>query len=742
MTAVPPPAVLLHTSNGTGLATQLASLRCAACIAHAINTRLLIPRWRLADGAWQVVDGIDSEVLGAVSEEEAAPLLCDLQPDQVRCLHVGSSTAGSADHEGLIRLLSEILGFDLPVHHALRHATAVDVNEPWRSGAALRKSIADVGGLQGVRLLLLPALPPEAVSHSSSMLSAQRRTAITRAIGRPSARIREYAEAKAIAATVCLWFGELAGLAGQQREGVLARAVAAAERLCAEAQLGGTPEIDVLVIPEDAADARDPLLAGQAAVQLRALGLRASVLLLDDLAPLDGAFASRWLCTTCPLLLLPLRGRPTAEVLAARQSLGKPVDHAFYDQAADAPPATRSYAAAPATAAAAQATAPVADTPPASSTANIPTADTPSAIPAADVPAADVSAADTPSATPATDVLAADVPATTATDQSAASRAAEMAGGGASPGCETVFKLLQSRLGPHPELRGHILSFHPEATDLDGLAVQTPHDAYMAFQARSTPLLQRLTFAPALPGATDRVAVIVEPRSETSVVARTAYVMRNVCAFLNDAAEPCGRWAVQLFHGSGNREAIASHFSPDEFARVQCISLGVDNLRSSQEYSQLLTSHWFWGKVAAEVVLVFQEDTMLCGPSIEPYLKYDYVGAPWLPTERFVRGKSWLCDVGGNGGLSLRRRSQAVRCLDEASRQPGQWEDIFFIEALQRLGFSVAPAEAACHFAVERIYVAAPVGLHKVYSYLPLPQLEAMLRLIEAGYQRLLRSRR
>ena len=54
-----------------------------------------------------------------------------------------------------------------------------------------------------------------------------------------------------------------------------------------------------------------------------------------------------------------------------------------------------------------------------------------------------------------------------------------------------------------------------------------------------------------------------------------------------------------------------------------------------------------------------QEDALLCGPSIESFLQYDYVGAPWPTADRMVKGKAWLQDVGGNGGLSLRRRSQA-----------------------------------------------------------------------------------
>ena len=77
---------------------------------------------------------------------------------------------------------------------------------------------------------------------------------------------------------------------------------------------------------------------------------------------------------------------------------------------------------------------------------------------------------------------------------------------------------------------------------------------------------------------------------------------------------------------------------------------------------------------------LLQEDALLCGPPLEPFLRFGYAGAPWQPAEDWVRGKPWLAGVGGNGGLSLRRRSLSLACLDATSRQRGQWEDAFFIE--------------------------------------------------------------
>ena len=160
-------------------------------------------------------------------------------------------------------------------------------------------------------------------------------------------------------------------------------------------------------------------------------------------------------------------------------------------------------------------------------------------------------------------------------------------------------------------------------------------------------------------------------------------------------------------------------------------------------------------------MLVFQEDALLCGPSVDAFARAhaggaDYAGAPWDPRDAWVAGKAWLAAVGGNGGLSLRRRSHARACLDAACWQRGQWEDAFYVELLQQLGHRVAPSDMARRFAIERPLVDArghaadvpgvrgvpgvpgaeeqPCGLHKAYNYLSPHALDAILARIEATY--------
>ena len=45
--------------------------------------------------------------------------------------------------------------------------------------------------------------------------------------------------------------------------------------------------------------------------------------------------------------------------------------------------------------------------------------------------------------------------------------------------------------------------------------------------------------------------------------------------------------------------------------------------------NRLLKSPEFWSELDAQHVLFFQTDSLLVHGNIEPFLKYDYVGAPW-----------------------------------------------------------------------------------------------------------------
>jgi hypothetical protein len=99
---------------------------------------------------------------------------------------------------------------------------------------------------------------------------------------------------------------------------------------------------------------------------------------------------------------------------------------------------------------------------------------------------------------------------------------------------------------------------------------------------------------------------------------------------------------------------------------------------SQEEISRFLTTLWLYETVLqpAEFLLVFQTDSMLCAnsrQSINEWLEYDWVGAPWNPNGKW----------GGNGGLSLRKVKPIIEILRNQVREPNTIpEDVWLAERL------------------------------------------------------------
>jgi hypothetical protein len=119
---------------------------------------------------------------------------------------------------------------------------------------------------------------------------------------------------------------------------------------------------------------------------------------------------------------------------------------------------------------------------------------------------------------------------------------------------------------------------------------------------------------------------------------------------------------------------------------------------SQEEISRFLTTLWLYEVVLqpAEWLLIFQTDSMLCANSrqtLNNWLDYDWVGAPWNPNGRF----------GGNGGLSLRRVSRIIEVLRNQNRIPDtEPEDVWLTDRLgHRPGAKLANGTASLTFSGE-----------------------------------------
>ena len=137
---------------------------------------------------------------------------------------------------------------------------------------------------------------------------------------------------------------------------------------------------------------------------------------------------------------------------------------------------------------------------------------------------------------------------------------------------------------------------------------------------------------------------------------------------------------------------------------------------------------------AAERVLIFQTDSLLCRAGIDAFAQWDYIGAPWRQDDLWCVGKPWLTAVGGNGGFSLRSRARTLACLDAWGYLRGQCEDVFYVETMPKVGGKVASREAGAKFAVESVYAADPLGFHAAYKWLTAEQMAELLEGISREY--------
>ncbi len=190
----------------------------------------------------------------------------------------------------------------------------------------------------------------------------------------------------------------------------------------------------------------------------------------------------------------------------------------------------------------------------------------------------------------------------------------------------------------------------------------------------------------------DRCAVIVELRKHPHL----SYILRNIMYFLDQS------WGLHIFHGTEN-EAFIKQIVED-WGEVLLTNLKKESF-SKKDYNRLLTSIDFWNELQSEHILIFQTDSILRKRGIEEFLQYDYVGAPWISADS--------PEAGGNGGLSLRRRSVMLEILKRhSSNYLEDQEDIFFCKKLALGKYNVAPREVGMKFSVEEVFYHDPVGTH------------------------------
>lgn len=166
-----------------------------------------------------------------------------------------------------------------------------------------------------------------------------------------------------------------------------------------------------------------------------------------------------------------------------------------------------------------------------------------------------------------------------------------------------------------------------------------------------------------------------------------------------------------------------------ENLKIPCLEIKKldTDIKEINNYSKLLTSKSFWNNLEGEKILICQSDSIIFSNNIDKFIKYDYIGAPWLkptrPNQLFQ----------GNGGFSLRDRNKMIEIINKfpIEKMPNFMkpikfmknpddicpEDVYFSQYILKLSQAILPDyETCCEFSMETIYHLKPFGGHKCFK--------------------------
>jgi len=210
---------------------------------------------------------------------------------------------------------------------------------------------------------------------------------------------------------------------------------------------------------------------------------------------------------------------------------------------------------------------------------------------------------------------------------------------------------------------------------------------YRFFVDKTSSIVNSRTFL--LPKSSKKMILLIEPRNHFAL----EYTLKNALYHLGNG------WAASLVHGNINKNYAS--FVSKSIGNLQLIHMDMDNV-DIPRLNKMLTDTSFWETFAnVEQLLFIQTDGLLIHGRIEPFTKFDFIGAPWhRDNERWGKLTDVLKEGVGNGGMSLRKPKSLIKVLQQYEGA-GQ-EDLFYV--LKMFGdrrFNLPTRQVAYNFARE-----------------------------------------
>ena len=185
------------------------------------------------------------------------------------------------------------------------------------------------------------------------------------------------------------------------------------------------------------------------------------------------------------------------------------------------------------------------------------------------------------------------------------------------------------------------------------------------------------------------------------------FLIRNTIIKLGE------KWCHSIICGNLNYDFMKNMCATIS-SKIKIIKTNYDNLFPS-EYSRFLSTLNFWDLLQGEKILIYQEDSIIFKTNIDDFIKWDYIGAPWLKVQNDTKGGV------GNGGISLRTKSimkdvinnrqidnielnKSTLLYMKNTKSVCAPEDVYFCKTMEDFSLGViADRESASNFSTESI---------------------------------------
>lgn len=205
------------------------------------------------------------------------------------------------------------------------------------------------------------------------------------------------------------------------------------------------------------------------------------------------------------------------------------------------------------------------------------------------------------------------------------------------------------------------------------------------------------------------------------------------------------RWNFMIFCSTNNKDflynLINTTFSKDKY-RTTLVVLNIGNnpignnifyneIRTfiDYDYSKLMTDATFYNLIPTEMMLIFQLDTLLSDKyhnNIYNFMDYDYVGSPWKDK-----------NFGGNGGLSLRRKSKMLEIINDKNYDKNKPDFYYFEDGYfcNYPNINMPEREISKTFSVESYHYDKSAGIHKSFCFSTPEQYKELISHIPRLYE-------